>query len=234
VRRLTSTDHFSVDGTLIEAWASMKSFKPKVEGEDPPEDGAPPSRAGRNAEVDFRGERRTNETHASTTDPDARLFRKSRGTGAVLCFMGHALMENRSGLVVDAELTRATGTAERLAALAMLEGVARDPGRRITIGADKGYDTTDFVMEVRELNAVPHVAQNTAGRRSAIDGRTTRHPGYAASQRIRKRIEEVFGWTKGSAGHRKTRFRGLSRVRFAFTLAAAAYNLIRLPKLIAA
>jgi transposase len=238
VRRLTSTDHFSVDGTLIEAWASMKSVKPKVEGEDSPEDGASPpgglSGAGRNAEVDFRGERRTNETHASTTDPDARLFRKSRGTGAVLCFMGHALIENRSGLVVDAELTRATGTAERLAALAMLEGVARDTGRRVTIGADKGYDTADFVMNVRELNAVPHVAQNTTGRRSAIDGRTTRHPGYNFSQRIRKRIEEVFGWTKGSAGHRKTRFRGLPRVRFAFTLTAAAYNLIRLPKLIAA
>ncbi len=238
VRRLTSTDHFSVDGTLIEAWASMKSFKPKVEGEDPPEDGAPPpgglSGGGRNAEADFRGERRTNETHASSTDPDARLFRKSRGTGAVLCFMGHALMENRSGLVADAELTRATGTAERLAALAMLEGVARDTGRRGTIGADKGYDTADFVMNVRELNAVPHVAQNTTGRRSAIDGRTTRHPGYNLSQRIRKRIEEVFGWTKGSAGHRKTRFRGLPRVRFAFTLTAAAYNLIRVPKLIAA
>jgi IS5 family transposase len=231
VRRLTSTEHFSVDGTLIEAWASMKSFKPKVDGEDPPDGGAPPPEGGRNAEVDFRGERRTNETHASTTDPDARLFRKSRGTGAVLCFMGHALMENRSGLVVDAELTRATATAERLAALAMLEGVARDTGRRVT---DKGYDTADFVMEVRELNAVPHVAQNTAGRRSAIDGRTTRHPGYAASQRVRKRIEEVFGWTKTSAGHRKTRFRGLPRVRFAFTLAAAAYNLIRLPKLIPA
>ncbi len=235
VRRLVSTDHFSVDGTLVEAWASMKSFRPQAEGEDPPDDGAPPQDGqGRNAEVDFRGERRSNETHASMTDPDARLFRKSRGTGAVLCFMGHALMENRSGLVVDAELTRATGTAERLAALAMLEGVARETGRRITIGADKGYDTGDFVMEVRELNAVPHVAQNTAGRRSAIDGRTTRHPGYAASQRIRKRIEEFFGWTKSSAGHRKTRFRGLPRVRFAFTLAAAAYNLIRLPKLIAA
>lgn len=234
VRRLISTEHFSVDGTLIEAWASMKSFRPKAEAEAPPDDGPPPPGAGRNAEVDFRGERRTNETHASTTDPDARLFRKSRGAGAVLCFMGHALMENRNGLVVDAELTRATGTAERLAALAMLEGVAREDGRRVTLGADKGYDTADFVMEVRELNAVPHVAQNTSGRRSAIDGRTTRHPGYAASQRIRKRIEEVFGWTKSSAGHRKTKFRGLPRVRFAFTLAAAAYNLIRLPKLIPA
>ena len=235
VRRLISTEHFSVDGTLIEAWASMKSFRPKADGEDPPDCGAPPDGGrGRNAEANFRGERRTNETHASTTDPDARLFRKSRGTGAVLCFMGHALMENRSGLVVDAELTRATGTAERLAALAMLEGVASETGRRVTIGADRGYDTADFVMEVRELNAVPHVAQNTAGRRSAIDGRTTCHQGYAASQRIRKRIEEFFGWTKFSAGHRKTRFRGLLRVRFAFTLAAAAYNLIRLPNLLAA
>ena len=231
VRRLISTEHFSVDGTLIEAWASMKSFRPKAEGGDPPDagvppPGAPPPGAGRNAEVNFRGERRTNETHASTTDPDASLFRKSRGAGAVLCFMGHALMENRSGLVVDAELTRAAGTAERLAALAMLGAVAREDGRRVTLGADKGCDTADFVMEVRELNAVPHVAQNTAGRRSAIDGRTTRHPGYAASQRIRKRIEEVFGWTKSSAGHRKTRFRGLPRVRFTFTLAAAACNLI--------
>jgi transposase len=210
VRRLISTEHFSVDGTLVEAWASMRSFRPKAEGEDPPDDGTPPDGGrGRNAEVDFRAERRSNETHASTTDPDARLFRKSRGTGAVLCFMGHA-------------------------ALAMLQGAARETGRRVTIGADKGYDTADFVMEVRELNAVPHVAQNTAGRRSAIDGRTTRHPGYAASQRIRKRIEEFFGWSKSSAGHRKTRFRGLPRVRFAFTLTAAAYNLIRLPKLIAA
>jgi transposase len=247
VRRLVSTDHFSVDGTLIEAWASMKSFRPKHEGGGPPDDGAPPEGGqGRNAEVDFRGERRSNGRHwsaigpsdngdhASATDPDARLFRKSRGTGAVLCFMGHALMENRSGLVIDAELTRSTGTAERLAALAMIEGVARETGRRVTVGADKGYDTADFVMEVRELNAVPHVAQNTARRRSAIDGRTTRHPGYTASQRIRKRIEEFFGWTKSAAGQRKTRFRGLPRVRFAFTLAAAAYNLIRLPKLIAA
>jgi hypothetical protein len=148
--------------------------------------------------------------------------------------MGHALMENRSGLVIDAELTRAIGKAERLAALAMLEGVARETGRRVTIGADKSYDKADFIMEARELNAVPHVAQNTAGRRSAIDGRTTRHPGYVSSHRIRKRIEEFFGWTKSSAGHRKTRARRLPRVRFVFSLAAAAYNLIRLPKLIVA
>jgi len=240
VRRLTSSDHFSVDGTLIEAWASMKSVKPKDAGDglaDPPDDASPPpdgDNRGRNAEVDFRGQRRTNETHASTTDPDARLYRKSPGVGAALCFMGHALMENRNGLIVDAELTRATGTAERVAALAMLEGVARDAGRRVTLAADRAYDVADFVMEARELNATPHVAQNTAGRRSAIDGRTTRHPGYAASQRVRKRIEEFFGWAKAAAGLRKTKFRGLARVRFAFTLAAAAYNLIRLPKLLAA
>jgi hypothetical protein len=219
----------------------MKSFKPKEPAAgagDSPSDGsgggdAPPPSGGRNAEVDFRGEKRTNDTHASTTDPDARLFRKSRGAGAVLCFMGHALMENRSGLVIDAAWTRATGTAERVAAVAMLEGVARRTGR-ITVGADKGYDAAEFVMEARELGVTPHVAQNTSGRRSAIDGRTTRRPGYAASQRIRKRIEELFGWMKAPAGQRKTRFRGLPRVRFAFTLGAAAYNLIRLPRLIAA
>lgn len=239
VRRLTSSDHFSVDGTLIEAWASMKSVKPKARAGEPaaPPDDTPPSDGAhrrRNAAVDFRHQRRTNDTHASTTDPDARLYRKSRGVGAALCFMGHALMENRNGLIVDAELTRATGTAERVAALAMLEGVARDGGPRVTLGADRAYDAADFVMEARELNVTPHVAQNTAGRRSAIDGRTTRHPGYAASQRIRKRIEEFFGWAKGSAGLKKTKLRGLARVRFAFTLAAAAYNLIRLPKLLVA
>jgi len=234
VKRLLSTEHFSVDGTLIEAWASMKSFKAK----EPPKDGAgePPATEGRNAEVDFHGEKRSNETHASTTDPDARLYRKSPGQGAKLCFIGHVLMENRGGLVVDAELTRATGHAERYAALEMIKGVTGEDGttRPITVGGDKGFDTADFVMELRELGAVPHVAQNTNGRRSAIDGRTTRHPGYAVSQRIRKRIEEVFGWTKTIAGQRKTRFRGLPRVRWAFTFAMAAYNLIRLPKLLQA
>lgn len=234
VKRLLSTEHFSVDGTLIEAWASMKSFKAK----ESPEVGAsePPATEGRNAEVDFRGEKRSNETHASTTDPDARLYRKSPGQSAKLCFIGHVLMENRGGLVVDAELTRATGHAERYAALEMIKGVTGEDGttRPITVGGDKGFDTADFVMELRELGAVPHVAQNTNGRRSAIDGRTTRHPGYAVSQRIRKRIEEVFGWTKTVAGQRKTRFRGLPRVRWAFTFAMAAYNLIRLPKLLQA
>lgn len=231
VRRLLSNDHFSVDGTLIEAWCSMKSFRPK---EEAGADGHPPGEpGGRNAEVDFRGEKRRNETHASTTDPDALLYRKSPGTGARLCYMSHVLMENRNGLVVDTETTRVSGHAERLAALEMVDGIVDLGGsRRITIGADKGYDARDFVAELRERGATPHVAQNQNGRRSAIDGRTTRHPGYAISLRIRKRIEEVFGWAKSSAGQGKTRFRGLPRVRFAFTLTVAAYNLIRLPKLL--
>lgn len=233
VKRLLSTEHFSVDGTLIEAWCSMKSFRPKDETST---DCPPPDEpGGRNAEVDFRGERRGNATHASTTDPDALLYRKSPGTGAKLCYMGHVLMENRHGLVVDVETTRVSGHAERLAALEMIDGVVEKTGaRRITVGADKGYDTRDFVAELRERGATPHVAQNQSGRRSAIDGRTTRHPGYAISQRIRKRIEEVFGWSKSSARQGKTRFRGLPRVRFAFTLTVAAYNLVRLPKLLAA
>ena len=211
----------------------MKSFRPKdeISADDPP----PDEPGGRNAEVDFRGEKRSNATHASTTDPDALLYRKSAGTGAKLCYMGHVLMENRHGLVVDVETTRVSGHAERLAALEMIDGVVDETGtRRVTIGADKGYDTRDFVAELRERGATPHVAQNQSGRRSAIDGRTTRHPGYAISLRIRKRIEEVFGWVKSLAGQGKTRFRGLARVRFAFTLTVAAYNLIRLPKLLAA
>jgi transposase len=231
VKRLLSSEHFSVDGTLIEAWASMKSFRPK-EG---PGDGSgePPAESGgRNAERDFHGETRTNATHESATDPDARLFRKGKGKEAKLCFMGHALMENRSGLVVDARLTRAGGRAECLAALDMIEARADRPGR-ITLGGDKGFDTADFVMELREMNVTPHVAQNTSNRCSAIDGRTTRREGYRLSQVIRKRIEEVFGWAKSTAGFRKTRHRGLDRVRFQFTLVMAAFNLIRLPKLLA-
>lgn len=193
VKRLLSSDHFSVDGTLIEAWCSMKNFRPKEENgaDDLPPDGP----AGRNAEVDFRGEKRGNATHASTTDSDALLYRKSPGTGAKLCYMGHVLMENRNGWAVDAVTTRVSGHAERLAALEMLDGVVDpDGGRRITLGADKGYDTRDFVAEVRERGATSHVAQNQSGGRSAIDGRTTRHRGYAAGIRIRTRIEEVFGW----------------------------------------
>src|SRR4051812_26619640 len=185
VKRLLSGDHFSVDGTLVEAWASMKSFRPK---EERPDDPAPPE-SGRNPDGDFRGETRSNATHASTTDPDAKLYRKGPGMEAKLCFIGHALMENRSGLLVDTCLTQAGGHAERVAALAMIEPLAERP-RPLTLGADRGYDAVDFVNELRTLNVRPHVAQNTT-RRSAIDGRTTRHAGYAASQRIRKRIEEA-------------------------------------------
>jgi transposase len=227
VRALLSDEHFSVDGTLIEAFASMKSFKPKAEGGD-----GPPAGGGRNAERDFHGERRTNQTHASTTDPDARLYRKGSGKEAKLCHMGHLLMENRNGLIVDAMLTPATGTAEREAAEAML---GRQAGHhRATLGADKGYDAAGFVAALRALRVTPHVAQNTANRRSAIDGRTTRQPGYAVSQRVRKRIEEAFGWIKTSAGLRKTRHRGTDRVGWMFTLTAAACNLVRLPKLLVA
>jgi len=226
VKRLLSSDHFSVDGTLIEAWASMKSVRPK-DGSG----GPPAGDGGRNAEADFHGQKRTNDTHASTTDPQARLYRKGKGKEAKLCFMGHGLMENRHGLLVDACLTLADGHGERVAALHMIEPRA-DRSRRITLGADKGYDTEDFVNELRSMKVTPHVAQNTSGRRSAIDGRTTRHPGYAVSQRFRKRIEEAFGWIKTVAGQDKTRFRGRERVGWAFTFAAAAYNLVRLPKLI--
>jgi len=225
VKRLLSGEHFSVDGTLIQAWASMKSFKPK---QPPGNDGG---RGGRNAPADFRGQQRFNKTHQSTTDPDARLYRKGPGMEARLCFIGHGLMENRSGLIVDARLTRVSGHAERLAALDMVQHVADRPCA-VTLGADRGYDAADFVEELRGLNVRPHVAQNTSGRRSAIDKRTTRHPGYAKSQRIRKRIEEAFGWIKVVGGLRQTKLRGLAKVDWAFTFAAAAYNLVRLPKLI--
>ena len=238
VKRLLSSQHFSADGTLIEAWASLKSFKPKP-GEGggaggPPEDGAGGDgggAGGRNAEVDFKGERRSNATHRSTTDPEALLYRKGPGMEAKLCYIGHGLMENRSGLIVDTRLTLVSGHAERLAALEMIEPHADRP-RAITLGADKGYDAADFVEELRTLNVRPHVAQKR--RHSAIDGRTTRHAGYATSQRIRKRIEEAFGWIKTIAGLRKTRFIGRARTDWAFTFAAAAYNLVRLPKLLAA
>ncbi len=205
VKRLLSSDHFSVDGTLIEAWASMKSVKPKDGSGEPPAQGG-----GRNA----------------------RLYRKGKGKETKLCFIGHGLMENRHGLLVDACLTQADGHAERVAALHMIEPRADRP-TAITLGADKAYDAEDFVNELRSMNVTPHVAQNTSGRSSAIDGRTTRHGGYAVSQRIRKRIEEAFGWIKTVAGQEKTRFRGRDRVAWAFTFAATAYNLVRLPKLIA-
>ena len=222
---LLSDEHFTVDGTLIEAWASLKSFRPK--DAPPPEGGG-----GRNPEVDFHGEKRLNQTHASTTDPEARLFKKGKGKEAKLCFMGHVLMENRHGLVVSPRLTAATGTAEREAAVGLVEAV---PGRhRITVGADKAYDTQEFVQSLRALQAAPHVAQNCKGRKSAIDGRTTRHPGYAVSQRLRKRVEEIFGWMKTVGNLRKTRHRGKDRVGWVFTLTAAAYNLVRMRNLTAA
>ena len=270
VAPLLSDEHFSVDGTLVKAWASMKSFQPKPTAA-PPDDGAPgdppaaapdrsgeqpapqapqtaaetapepteentpmprPARRDRNAEVDFRGERRSNATHASTIDPDARLFRKSRGTGAILCFMGHTLMENRNGLIVQAELTHADGHAERRAALDMIHRHAPGSTRRLTLGADKAYDSADFVADLRQASVTPHVAQKA--RCSAIDDRTTRHAGYALSQKRRKKIEEPFGWAKTVGGMAQTVLRGLERVRARFTLTMAANNLARLPKLLAA
>lgn len=234
VKALLSDDHFSVDGTLIDAWASMKSFRPKGESDE----GGPPgdSGGGRNAERDFRGQKRSNETHASTTDPDARLYRKSDGQSSRLCFMGHLLMENRNALIVDAAMTHASGTAERDAALAMLD--RRKRGRRITLGADKAYDVSGFVDALRADKVTPHIAvdghltKTGKRRKTKIDGRTTRLPGYAASQRIRKRIEESFGWIKSAAGLAKTRHRGLDRAGWMFTLTAAACNLVRLPRLL--
>ncbi|MBD3617852.1 MAG: IS5 family transposase [Chromatiales bacterium] len=221
---LTSDEHFSVDGTLIEAWASMKSFRPKDE-DDSDSDG------GRNAERDFHGEKRRNDTHASTTDPQARLYKKGKGKESKLCYLGHTLMENRNGLIVDVEVTQATGTAEREAAIEMLERLST--AERITVAGDKGYDSQAFVESCRRLKVTPHVAQNTTNRRSAIDGRTTRHPGYTVSQTIRKRIEEGFGWAKTVGALRKTKFRGLPRLNFQARLTFAAYNLIRIRNLAA-
>ncbi|MER8931292.1 IS5 family transposase [Mesorhizobium sp. M0859] len=227
VKRLLSTDHFSVDGTLIEAWASMKGVKPKDGSGEPPAQGG-----GRNAEADFHGQKRSNDTHGSTTDPEARLYRKGQGKEAKLCFMGHGLMENRHGLLVDACLTLADGHAERVAALHMVEPCADRP-QAITLGADKAYDAEDFDQRVALDEGDTACGADTSGRSSAIDGRTTRHSGYAVSQRIRKRIEEAFGWIKTVAGQRQTKFRGRDRVGWAFTFSAAAYNLVRLPKLLA-
>jgi transposase len=221
---LLSDEHFSVDGTLIEAWASQKSFQRKDQPALPPDDPGNPT-------VDFHGERRSNDTHESTTDPDARLARKSGGHEAKLAYCGNVMIENRNGLVVDTELLQCNGTAERDAAMLMAERV--DGTERITLAADKGYDTKDFVSEMRGMNVTPHVSQNTkrpGG--SAIDGRTTRHEGYQVSQRKRKRIEEVFGWTKTVGTLRKTRHRGLETVRWVFTFTAAAYNLVRMRNLI--
>ena len=276
VKPLLSDEHFSVDGTLINAWASMKSFvaretappdrdatpsaadggappkredEPEPAGEatppqpaptesssqDTPQDTAPmPSTEteGRNEEVDFHGQKRSNATHASTTDPEARLLRKGKGKEARLCYMGHALTENRHGLVVEASLTQATGTAEREAAAALLDAHAPGSTRRLTLGADKAYDTAAFVVDMRQKCVTPHVAQNDKTRRSAIDGRTTRHAGYAQSQKKRKLIEEAFGWAKTIGGLARPMRRGLARMGLAFTFAMAAYDLVRLPRLI--
>ena len=227
VGKLLSDEHFSVDGTLVEAWASLKSFKPR-NSKDKDE---PPPSSGRNEEVDFRGEKRSNQTHTSTTDPDAMLYRKGPGMEAKLCFIGHALMENRNGLFVETRLTKVSGHAERLAALEMIEPYADRPVP-ITLAGDKGFDAADLVLELREINVTPHIAQNTT-RRSAIDKRTTRHPGYDVSQRVRKRIEEGFGWMKTIGGMRKPKYRSREKVAWQFNFVAAAYNLIRLPKLMA-
>lgn len=224
LRRYVSSDHFSVDGTLLEAWASHKSFKPK----DGP-DGRSTS-AGRNAEVDFHGQKRSNQTHHSTTDPEALLARKSPGTPARLCYAGHLLMENRNALIIDAELTQADGFAERATAIELLARLPRRARRR-TIAADKGYDTRAFVADCRQLGVTPHVAPHTNARRSAIDGRTTRHPGHRTSQRTRPRIEEPFGWIKTIAGGRKLRYTGRKRNRAWFLITTATYNLLRITAL---
>ena len=266
VAPLLSDDHFSVDGTLVEAWASFKSFRPKAAdaGDRPPADPPPPPDAGstggnsttetateakkngasemttattsqeigRNVERNWRGQAWSNTTHASVTDPDARLYRKAKGRPAQLCYMGHALMENRNGFAVGAHLTHADGTAERRAAIDLID--AHDPGstRRITLAADKGYDAAEFVADLRRMCVTPHIAAKARG--SAIDARTTRHGGYAVSQRKRKLIEEAFGWGKTIGPIAKTMLRGLDRVRAQLTLTMAAYNLAKLPRLLAA
>ena len=257
VAPLLSDEHFSVDGTLVKAWASMKSFQPKADASPPDDEGPgdpptpvtapetepsePPAETSemprnshrhRNAEVDFRGEKRSNATHVSTTDPDARLYKKSPSTGAMLCFMGHALMENRSGLIVQSDLTQAGGHAERKAALDMIHRHAPGSTRRLTLGADKGYDAAEFVADLRQACVTPHVAQKS--RHSAINGWTTRHVGYALSQKHRKQIEEPFGWAKTVGGMAQTMYRGIERVRSRFILTMAANNLARLPRLLAA
>lgn len=227
-KRFLSDEHFTVDGTLIEAWAGQKSFQPKKEHADifklPP-----PTDPGSNPTVNFRNEKRSNETHESLTGRFSRLFKKSKGSEAKLGYLGHVLTDNRHGLVTDVRVTLATGTAEREAAIDMLR--PKPATRRATLGADRGYDTRGFVDDLRDLQVTPHVAQNDTNRRSAIDGRTTRHEGYAVSQRKRKRVEEVFGWLKTVALQRKTRFRGPDRVGWMFTFAAAAYNLVRMRNL---
>jgi transposase len=221
-RPYMSDEHFTVDGTLIEAWASQKSFRRK-DGK-----GKPPGPGG---EVDFHGEKRKNQTHASTTDPDARLFKKSKGSEAKLNYMGHVLMENRNGLLVQTFLTEATGRAERETAMLMVEAIPN--GNRVTLGGDKNYDTRELVRELRRMNITPHVAQNNTNRSSAIDQRTTRHRGYQVSQRKRKRVEQSFGWMKIVGMLRKVKLRGIEKVGWLFTFTGAAYNLCRLRNLMA-
>jgi len=226
--KLLSREHFSLDGTLIEAAASLKSLQP-IERDD---DEEPPRPGGRNPEVDWRGKRRGNQTHRSSTDPEARLARKGDSQAAKLCYTGHSLTENRNGLIVGCELTEATGTAEREAGLRLVARQRRRSGRRrLTVGADRGYDVKDFVAGVRELGATPHIARKK--RSSAIDGRTTRHTGYAVSQRRRKTVEEPFGWMKTIGGLAKLRHRGKAKASAVYTFACAAYNLVRLRRLLA-
>ena len=222
--RLLSHEHFTVDGTLLEAWASQKSFRRRDTPPDPPVPGGNPS-------VNFRGQRRTNATHQSTTDPDARLYKKAVGRPAQLAYGAHLLMENRSGLIVNTCVLPADGYGERHAALIMAEEIA---GRRITLGMDKGYDAPAFIAELRHMDVTPHVAQHTTNRRSAIDARTTRHVGYAVSQRKRKLVEQGFGWIKTVGGLRKLRHRGGRLVNWIFTFTAAAYNIVRLRRLLPA
>jgi len=219
---LISDEHFSVDGTLIEAWASMKSFRPK---DEPP---APPT--GGNAGVSFHGQKRSNDTHQSTTDPECRLYKKAEGQESRLCYLGHALMENRSGLAVDGCVTQAHGTAERDAAKAMVDAVKTQS--EITLAADKGYDAAEFVEYLDKARVRPHIAQNTTNRRSAVPDRIARSPGYAASQIVRKRIEEIFGWAKEIGGMAQVKLRGTTKVDWRFTMTLAAYNLVRLRRLV--
>ena len=226
-KNLLLDEHFTVDGTMIEAWAGQKSFQRKDRNDGPLH--PPPVDKSSNPTINWHRERRSHETHESLTDPMARLYKKTNGAEAKLAYLGHVLTENRNGLVVDVRLTQASGTAERDAAEAMISGKA--PWRRVTLGADRGYDTRGFVTALRKLSVTPHMAQNDTNRRSAIDERTTRHDGYAVSQRKRKRVEEVFGWIKTIALQRKTRLRGLDRVGWMFTLAASAYNLVRMRNL---
>lgn len=229
VKRLLSAEHFSVDGTMLKAFASMKSFRPKDGSGEPPD-------AGRNGERNFRDEKRSNETHASTTDPDARLYRKAAGQESRLAYLGHALMENRNGLAVAARVTHATGTAEREAALAMVEALPDGT----TLGADKGYDAEAFVETLKTRKIVPHIAINGTVsktgkvRKTAVPEAIAKSDGYAISQRCRKRIEEIFGWGKTTGGLHQLKVRGLAKVKTVFTLAIAAYNIVRLPKLLAA